>query len=63
MMIEKYINVQSIVEHNKYKNILLNYINESTEKWSSETSKISNTDWSKSFDLERPYVKTFIEMI
>ena len=63
MMIENYINVQSIVEHNKYKDILLKHINDNTKKFETKLSKISNTDWSESFDLERPYVKTFIEML
>ena len=63
MIIDKYINVQSIVEHNKYKNILLQHINETTKEWYNEVSKISNTDWPESFDLERPYVKIFIELL
>jgi len=63
MMIEKYINVQSIVEHNNYKDLLLEHINPNNKKWESNISSITNTDWSESFDLERPYVKIFIEMI
>ena len=60
----KYIIKQKITSHNQHKEKLLKEISKENKKWFNEKagSNVTNTDWSNSYDMERPYVKTFIDI-
>lgn len=61
----KYIIKQRITLHDQYKEKLLKEISNQKQTWFNKNtgSNVTNTDWSNSYDMERPYVKTFIDII